>query len=538
MNYLLTVVAYLSFMIFVFIEGRRHLHMLQLEGYKNLGYVRWIKRSLNKLLLENLYLFIFILLALVLKGFSFKPVYEVSLLLVWVLLMFYLSYRKFRLRKNVKKPLVFTFRAIRIFSAFMALEGALGFLLSRSVSDISSNVMLLSLLMLLIPLVLILANLLVYPIEMLVQMRYLISAKRKMRSLDHIISIGITGSYGKTSTKYFTATVLSERYSVLMTPASYNTLMGVTKVIRESLSREHDIFVCEMGARYRGDIRDLVKLVRPKIGVITSIGPQHLETLKTMDNIVKTKFELIEGLPTDGIAVLNGDNEYCTSFYKHVIDGRKVFFYGYQRLSEDLFVWAEDIRTTKRGLEFIAKVRDGREIRCLVPILGRHNVGNLLAAITVALILGLDVKEIERGLRKITPVPHRLQLVDSGSGITVIDDSFNSNPVGFIEALNCLKEIEGGRKVIVTPGLIELGEIEYEENRKIGRLLAQVCDYVILVGRRRSKPLLEGLEETGFPKDRVKVVSNLDEAKAELAHILRPGDVVMFENDLPDNYTE
>jgi UDP-N-acetylmuramoyl-tripeptide--D-alanyl-D-alanine ligase len=170
--------------------------------------------------------------------------------------------------------------------------------------------------------------------------------------------------------------------------------------------------------------------------------------------------------------------------------------------------------------------------------LGRHNVSNLLAAITVALRLGLSVEQIREGLRKIKPVPHRLQILDTGNGVTVIDDAFNSNPVGAREALECVKEMDGGKRIVVTPGMVELGKVEYEENKKLGKIMAACCDYAILVGRKRSKPILEGLEEGNFPQDRIRVVTGLDEATVVLSQIVRPGDVVLFENDLPDNYNE
>lgn len=510
--------------------------MLQLEGYKNFRYLRCLRRGLSRFLNENKYIYLYVLLLFAIRSFKLGFTYE--LLVGWILILSYSEYIKFKSRRNVKKPLVFTYRATRLFILFMGLQVLFGLLLDEHIRDLLLYLIGLNLLLLISPLTLILANTLIYPLELLVQLTYLRSAQNRVKELNHITTVGITGSYGKTSTKHFVAAILSEKFNVLMTPGSYNTLMGVTKVIREKLGKEHEVFVCEMGAHQIGDIRELAKLVRPKVGVITSIGPQHLESFKSIENVIKTKFELVEELPPDGVAILNGDNEYCLSYSDKVANGRRVLFFGYERITPDLYVWAEDIKTTCRGLEFTVKVRDGQEFRCRTSLLGRHNVGNLLAAIAVALVLGMNLKEIERGIKRIAPVPHRLQLINSESGITVIDDSFNSNPVGFREALSCLKEMEGGKKVVVTPGMVELGEIEYEENRKAGLLLAETCDYVILVGKGRSKPILEGLCDAGFPSDKIKVVSNLEEAKRELARILRPGDIVLFENDLPDNYSE
>lgn len=506
--------------------------MLQLEGYKTLGYLKWFRRNIRRIFVESLPIYVFLIL-LPFLGFS-----EAVSLIAWGLVLLLTELIKLKRRGPVKKPLVFTMRAIRTFVTFMGLNVLMSFYALGYLLQFSSFLISLGALLLISPLSMALTNVILVPVEALVQGYYLTSAKRKIRRLNRLITIGITGSYGKTSTKHFMATILSERYNVLMTPGSYNTLMGVTKVIRESLGEEHDVFVCEMGAKYRGDIRDLARLALPKIGVITSIGPQHLETLKSIENIIKTKFELVEELPPDGVAVLNGDNEYCARFAHQFANGRRVLFYGYEKFNPDFYVWAEDIKVTPKGSEFTVKTKDGQSFSCHTLLLGRHNISNILAGVAVALELGLTPKEIVRGIRKIEPVPHRLQVLRTSSGVTVIDDTFNSNPVGFREALACLREMEGGKKIVVTPGMIELGSIEYEENKKLGMLLSEVCDYVILVGKRRAEPILEGLREKGFPSSKVEVVSNLEEAKARLSGILRAGDVVLFENDLPDNYSE
>ncbi|MCS7234104.1 MAG: UDP-N-acetylmuramoyl-tripeptide--D-alanyl-D-alanine ligase [Synergistetes bacterium] len=516
----------------LFLEGKRYLHMLQLEGYKTTGYLKWVRRNLLKIVAEN-----WIIYASFIIFFALK-LDDVYLLAILGLIFLLTEIKKIKGRKPVKKPLVFTWRATRTFITFMGFNILLSFLAFGYFLNYSHFLVSLASLFLLAPLTIAFINFILLPVEMLVQGYYLASAKRKIRGLKRLITVGITGSYGKTSTKHFMAAILSERYNVLMTPGSYNTLMGVTRVIRESLSEEHDVFVCEMGAKYRRDIRDLARLALPKIGVITSIGPQHLETFKSIDNIIKTKFELVEELPLDGVVVLNGDNEYCFKFGPLFANGRKLLFYGFERLLPEFYIWAEDIKVTSRGSEFRVRTKDGHDFKCHTILLGRHNISNILAAIAVALELGLTPKEIVRGVRRVEPVPHRLQILRTSSGVTIIDDTFNSNPAGFREALNCLKEMEGGRKVVVTPGMIELGDIEYEENKKLGKLLADVCDYVILVGKRRAKPILDGLSEVNFPGEKIEVVSSLNEAKERLSGMLKAGDIVLFENDLPDNYSE
>lgn len=308
--------------------------------------------------------------------------------------------------------------------------------------------------------------------------------------------------------------------------------MGNVKTIREKLKPEHEVFISEMGARNRFDIQEICNFVNPQIGIITSIGPQHLETFKNIDNIVKTKSELIEGLPNDGVAFLPNDDSHCLKLYNK--EKRKKYIYGVNDKHAD--VYAKDIKLSSNGCEFIAVTKNG-EIKCVSKLLGEHNIQNILGCIGVAINLGLSNEEIEKGVAKIKPIEHRLQILDNSNGITVIDDAFNSNPVGSKMALDVLKGFEG-RKIIITPGMVELGKDEYKYNKEFGKHIASSVDIAILVGIKRSKAIVEGLKEEKFNDMNIFVVENLDEATKKLGEISKIGDVVLFENDLPDNYNE
>lgn len=328
-----------------------------------------------------------------------------------------------------------------------------------------------------------------------------------------------------------------------MTPDSYNTPMGICKVIRGELTAEHEIFIVEMGAYKRGDIRELCNLASPEIGILTAVGPQHLERFKSIENIAETKYELIESLPSDGLAVFNCDNEICAGLSdKREQDGNPVRRYATEPFSVDSVsdkadLTASNIRHTAEGLAFTVHTNVGTsEIR--TRLLGRHNVSNILAAIAVAIECGMTLEEIQKAIVNVEPVPHRLQLTSGVGNVTIIDDSFNSNPVGAKAALEVLTEIGDGKKVLVTPGMVELGEREYEENRRLGEQAAEVCDLVILVGPTRTTPILEGLKAAEYPSQQIIVVLNLEEVKQHLATQVQAGDVVLFENDLPDNYNE
>ena len=333
-----------------------------------------------------------------------------------------------------------------------------------------------------------------------------------------------------------------------MTPDSYNTPMGICKVIRGELTAEHKIFIVEMGAYKRGDIRELCNLASPEIGILTAVGPQHLERFKSIDNIAKTKYELIESLPSDGLAVFNCDNEICAGLAdKREQGGSPVRRYATEpflvaSVSNSANLTAANIRHTSGGLAFTAHIGvdapDIADVEIRTQLLGKHNVSNILAAMTVAIECGMTLEEIQKAIVNVEPVPHRLQLTVGVGDVTIIDDSFNANPVGAKAALEVLTEIGDGKKVLVTPGMVELGEREYEENKRLGEHAADVCDLVILVGPTRTTPILDGLKAAEYPSQQIIVALNLEEVKQHLATQVRAGDVVLFENDLPDNYNE
>ncbi|MFS8541659.1 MAG: UDP-N-acetylmuramoyl-tripeptide--D-alanyl-D-alanine ligase, partial [Tissierellales bacterium] len=377
------------------------------------------------------------------------------------------------------------------------------------------------------------SNLINKPIEISIYRYYYQRAQKKINKMDKLSVVGITGSFGKTSTKFITTTILKQEYKVLTTPESYNTPMGISKVINENLTDEFDVFVAEMGARNIGDIRELAKLTKPTIGVITSIGPTHLETFKNIDNIMKTKYELIEELPPEGIAIFNYDNKYVKKLADKTFKEKLLF--GMEDV-EKLDLYAENIEVTEEGTMFTIRDKKGNSVQCKTKLLGKHNIYNILAGACVAMALGLNLDQIRKGIEKIEPIPHRLNIINPGTGITIIDDSFNSNPIGAKAALEVLQQFKGGKKIIVTPGMVELGERQEEANRELGLNIAKVCDYVILVGKHITKSIYEGLIETGYNEEHIFVVNTLKDATAIIQKIAKPKDIILFENDLPDNY--
>ena len=521
------------------------LHILQLDGYKTGRYLKWIRQHLKNCFEVKEILVIGGLLVLT----ALYPQYHdtwffPALCVAWGGFQVYLSTR--RKEVEVKKPLVYTARAKRVFGLSICLLVGLATTLVliaktspwRIAIFLFSEVSVINLTI---------ANLLIYPLERTINGAYLFSARKRIRTLQPRV-IGITGSYGKTSTKYILHQILSQKFNTLMTPDSYNTPMGICKVIRGDLTPEHEIFIVEMGAYKRGDIRELCNLAFPQIGILTAVGPQHLERFKSIENITKGKYELIESLPADGLAIFNCDNEICAGLAdKWEQTGSSVRRYATEEspvasVADTADLIATNVRYTDNGLAFTVHANtekfDITDTEIQTRLLGKHNVSNILAAMTVAMECGMELEEIQEAVAKVEPVPHRLQLTTGAAGVTIIDDSFNANPVGAKAALEVLTEIGKGKKVLVTPGMVELGEREYEENRRLGEQAADACDLVILVGPTRTTPILEGLKAAEYPSQQIIVALNLEEVKQHLATQVQAGDVVLFENDLPDNYKE
>lgn len=506
-----------SFAAFLFALVNR-IHMFQLNAYKYVFHKDWIKNNRAALGAKAILPALSFLLCLI-PGPAF--VYIACIPNILFLLL--------NLPKKAKKPLVFTARVKRLFATSVAL-----FIIASAVSYFTATkaypVMLVQLLLVLVSYIMLFANLLNRPAENAVRRKYINQAKKKIASLPNLVVIGITGSYGKTGTKYILERLLSEKYNVLMTPASYNTTMGVVKVIRENLTAAHDIFICEMGARSCGEIKEICDIVKPKYGIITSIGPCHLETFGSMENIIKTKFELCDALPDDGIIFLNADNEYIAG--KKDIT-KKAIYYGIK--NTDMSDFSADISSvSENGTAFEVKNSDG-SFKLSAKLLGEHSVLNILGCVAVAKTLGVGKEELMLGSRRIEGAPHRLSLI-KGTGFVIIDDSFNSNPSGSAAALDVLSRFDG-QKIIITPGMIELGEKQDELNYELGKKAAAVCDRIFLVGEKQTKPIKAGALDAGFAKEYLCVFERVEDA-INNAKIL-PCDkrnVILIENDLPDNF--
>jgi UDP-N-acetylmuramoyl-tripeptide--D-alanyl-D-alanine ligase len=436
-------------------------------------------------------------------------------------------------RKKPKKKLDFTPRAIRLYGVMILFSAFFISLAYITTLSFTSVFLCLTVLCILPSISVLSANISLAPVEGMINKRYINDATKKIGGYKNLIKIGVTGSYGKTSVKHFLGKILSEKYNVLITPGSYNTTMGVVKTIRENLSSTHEVFIAEMGAKKIGDIREICEIVNPKFGIVTAIGPQHLETFGSLENVKRGKLELIESLPADGLGFLNFDN--ITENEIQNLGVAKIISYGH---SSHCNYSASNINY-RNGLMNFDVIKNGEAVvHVETRLIGEHNISNLLGCCAIALEMNIEKFRIEKALRNIEPVQHRLEVKMLPNGITVIDDAFNSNPIGSQMALNALKRFEGKRKIIITPGMIELGAEEVQLNRAFGLAIAQVCDLVFLVGNKRTEPIQEALQSVNFPSNQLFVSKSLSEAHEKLKPLLKEGDIVLYENDLPDSFDE
>ena len=526
---------------------RYNMHMFQLNGYINAEQRAWLKRNRH---LQWILDFAVVLGIVVIAGPALLPRQWLrvagGILVILTFIVIILVYR-LMVEMNSKKPLKFTPRVKRmiasdivicllLFAVPLCVVAVMGLFSAEALKMFPFGAFLLVLTGMQKQIIMD-ANKVNRPIEKGVNNHYINDAKRILKENPDLTIIGVTGSYGKTSVKFYLETLLRQKYRVLVTPESYNTPMGVVITIRKFLKPAHEIFVCEMGARYVGEIKELCDLVHPHHGIIASVGPQHLDTFGSLDNIKKTKFELAEALPEGGMLFLNGDNEYINEMLSERKGSKAVYdspvLYYSQKTGGGYY--ASDVVVTNHGTEFTVNAPDGESERFSMKLVGGHNVINVMGAIAVAHEFGISLAELRIPVRRIQSVPHRMEMKNHGD-VTIIDDAFNSNPIGSKAAVETLAIMDGMR-ILVTPGMVELGEDEAEYNRKFGTYAADCCDRIFLVGRKHTEPIKEGILSKGFPEKHLEVFDNVQDAIAR-AYAVRTDKhkYILLENDLPDNY--
>ncbi len=521
--------------------GRRvrfFLHIFQLETYKFDRYGRWMAERIGSIIVRPSHGAGAAVLLLGGAAVSFVDPAWVALAALPVWTVAFISSRRYRSEEE-KKPLSFTERMTRLAIpvciwtllpvAFGGLygwtlgtpTGVLWYLGGFLVADLGA------------PLWVALGAGLMHPVETAIQKGFKRQARRRLRARSDLTVVGITGSYGKTSTKFILAELLRQKYNVYATPSSYNTPMGLCLAVNEHLKPEHQVLVLEYGIRYPGDMDELCDIAEPDTAVVTTVGVAHLETMGTQARIAAEKGTLVERTSPEGPAILNMDDERVAAMAERT-EGPvwRVSTEGHP----DADLTAHNIRYDTSGTSFEVTDDTGTTASFKTQLLGRHNVLNVLLSVAAGRSMGLRLRQMAHAARRLDPIEHRLQLRERGE-VTIIDDAFNSNPVGARNAVEILSEMGEGRRVIVTPGMVELGDRQWDENEALGQFIAQHdLDLVALVGDEQTAPIQEGLSAAQFPDERVRVFSSLSDAQGFLKQHLEPGDVVLYENDLPDQY--
>lgn len=529
------VLAVVSSVMMIFV-GYKLLQMLQLSGYKLNGFFKWFKETKCSYL-SRLFMLSFLSLASMLITNVLLADFFIEEILSYVSVLFYILFSSLFITNlftaKQKTPLKYTKRMTRLVIVFFLLAGgftwAMQYVGYKYVPYLRFG--LIGITPVTLPVFVLLAYFITWPLEKLISSRYINKAKKKLKEHKNLVVVGITGSYGKTSVKNILETILSEKFKVCASPSSYNTPLGLAKTILSNLEEKDEVFIAEMGAKQMFDIKELCEMVEPKIGLITGVGNQHLLTFGSLENIVKTKSELAEYITTSkGDLFINVDSLMAKEIADKYAEAKTISIN-----CDSGEIYASNIKSTKDGLVFDL-VFNGEKVKCKTILLGRHNISNILLASRVAIAMGLSLKQVAGGIEKLRTIPHRLEILKSSSTYTIIDDAYNSSVEGSKASLEVLSTFTG-KKFVITPGLVELGDAQFNSNFEFGKDMAAVCDYVIIDSAINKDAIKAGLLFAGFDEEKIIQVATLSQAVEALNKYADFESVVLFENDLPDNYS-
>jgi UDP-N-acetylmuramoyl-tripeptide--D-alanyl-D-alanine ligase len=433
-------------------------------------------------------------------------------------------------RKSSKKPLVLTSRAAKLL--IVATAGAVLWAVSSSAVIGSSWIWIVSIQI--IPFLLVVANYALSPFQAQIEKRFWEEAHNKLLSIKPK-TVGITGSFGKTSVKHIITHILETRASTLMTPGSVNTAMGIARVIREQLRTDHKFFVCEMGAYGVGSISKLTALAPPDVGVITSIGQAHFERFKTLDTVAQAKFELADSVIKRAGKVIVGESALeqpsARSFAANHRANLLIVGYG-----EDCDVRIVSVTQNVEGIETDVTWKDS-SYKLHAPLFGQHQALNIALSFAAACELGVTAEDAIIALISVAQIKHRLEVKRNPSGWVKIDDAYNSNPVGFASALSILDLFrrDGGRRILITPGMVELGDAHDLEHEKLGRVAGSYVDVLVAIMPERIPTFVSAFRARN-PDGVIRSFTTYTEANEWLTSNVSALDVVLVENDLPDVY--
>ena len=543
-----TAIITLIFISYVAFAGKRQLtymHVLQQEEYDSGRLLSWMNKNgaYDKRISVSM---LFLGLLLVILSTSGYPEMMPDFFLNFIMFIFFVigAYLEKDPRKDSKKKLVATARAKRIFFPAFVLAAIIGvpcfYFMHPFLWIINIQ---------LLPFLIVFVNGALQPFEDAIQMSYWKEAHNKVQDYNPKV-IAITGSFGKTSIKHILGHILKTQAATLMTPGSVNTPMGITRIIREELEPHHQYFIVEMGAYGPGSITRLCKLTPPDLGIIASIGHAHYERFRSLDTVAKAKFELAEAVirknPHEGKVVIHEKtlrfsharqlkNEYTSNF---IVAGDAPTV---EKTSKEVSYISKDdlqIHNVEQKFHGLAITFEYKNTIYSpeIPIYGLHHAHNIVLAFALAVELGISTDDIQDALASVPQIEHRLEVKRQPDGSILIDDAYNSNPIGFQSALNLLATIrEKGRKVLITPGMVELGVAHDDAHEKIGQSAGEVCDVCLVVNPSRIPTFVKGFKSTGNGKT-LKEFDSFKDAQAWYLKNKTPDDVLLIENDLPDMY--
>ncbi len=457
--------------------------------------------------------------------FSFGRYYLTGFeVLVFLLYLFFGLYSFVLLFKKAWALPKFTFKMVFLFVFTIAMIGILFFEINPSleISIFALSAVVFEIFF--IPFILLSAG--IFQVPIFFAKKWIIRrAKEKMKRLKNLTVIGITGSYGKTSTKEFLAQILSLKYKVLKTKGNTNTEIGVANTVLKDLTSDYQVFICEMAAYKKGEIKAICDIVHPKIGILTGISQQHISLFGTLKNIINTKYELIESLPPEGIAIFNGANKECLKLSKRCNLKKKI----YSIPEGDVF--ATNIYESKDFVEFDMIVEKKKE-RIRLNLLGKQNIENFLGAVACALELGISLSQIKKIAPKIKGSDILMQKKKGKNGAIIIDDSYSQNPDGVLMAIDYLKNYKR-KKVIVMPCLIELGRSSPSIHKKIGEEIGKTCDLAIITTGYYFEELKIGAMSEGMKKDQILFLDKTNKILEKLKPYLKRGNVILIEGRVP-----
>jgi len=431
------------------------------------------------------------------------------------------------LSRKIKSP-VWTVKTIFLFLVAVFIEVSYFFLLWRIEGHILIGILVFDLLT---PLFISLLVILFQPLSFFWRCRIIEKAKQKRAEFSQLKVIGITGSYGKTSTKEFLSDILSEKFNVLKTHKHKNSEVGISSTILEELNSSHQIFVVEMGAYNRGGIKLLSDIAQPQIGILTGINSQHLATFGSQQTIINTKYELIESLPLDGVAIFNGENDFCRDLYRKTNhpQNKRICFVSHGRDMERRDLWIEGVEAKREGLVFRVVTREGEEIAFDLPLLGRQNLENVLLAFCCARELGMSWEEISRASKRFGPEKSAMNLFDGRKGAKIIQSTYSANPTGVKAHLDYLGVWSEKRKIIIMPCLIELGDRSASLHQELGKRIGEVCDLAIITAGEYFYHLKKGAQESGMGEENIILMREPSKVVQKLKKELGKDDIVLLE---------